>query len=122
MKLRFIRKGRGVLIFLLLAAMSTVICLAIYVSVQQTYRNNANDPQVEAAQTISNVMDQGVPADAITGQSDQVDLEKSLSLFISIFDKDGKLVSSTGKIGNDSPTPPPGMFDYLKAHGQERFT
>src|SRR2546421_254331 len=102
--------------------MSTVVSFAIYASVQQTYRSNANDPQIKAAQTISNVMDQGVPADSITGQGDQVDLEKSLSLFISIFDKDGKLVSSTGKLGQDSPTPPSGMFDYLRAHGQERFT
>lgn len=122
MKLMLVRKRPGILIFLLLAAMSTIIAFAVFAGVQQTYRSNANDPQIEAVQTIASVLGQGVPPEAITGQGDTVDIENSLSLFVSIYDKDGKLASSSGKLGEDSPTPPSGIFEYLRKNDKQRFT
>jgi hypothetical protein len=116
------KRFRGLVIFILLAAMVTVIAGTIYSTVQQAYREGANDPQIEAADTIADLLNQGAPADAIVGQSGNVDMAKSLSLFIMIFDKDGKAIASSGKLNDNIPTPPSGVFDYLKKHTEERFT
>jgi hypothetical protein len=39
-----------------------------------------------------------------------------------IFDKDGKVVGSSGKLGADSPTPPSGVFDRTKQKNDDIFT
>jgi hypothetical protein len=122
MNLSFLHKFRGLVFFIILAAMSTLICLAIFGAVQQSYRNGANDPQVEASEEIVNVINKGAPADAIVGNSQPVEIDKSLSPFVTIFDKDGKVVGSSGKLGADSPTPPSGVFDRTKQKNDDIFT
>jgi len=122
MNLSSFGRVRPLLMFILVAAMVTGISLTIYASVQQSYRQGANDPQIEATEAVGDLLDQGAPPDGILGQSSGVDMSKSLSLFIIIFDKDGKVTASSGKLGDTTPAPPSGIFDYLKSHDQERFT
>ncbi len=114
-------KNRGRSIFLVLAAMVTVLTLSSYALVQQVYRSNANDPQIEATLAIADLIDKGAPAEAIVGQS-SIDIENSLSLFVVIYDKDGKVVAGSGKLKNTVPTPPSGVFAYLKNKSEDRFT
>ena len=113
---------RSLVIFVLLVGIVTVIAGGIYVSVQQTYRNNANDPQIDAAEQIADLLSQGAPAQAILGQSSSVDIAKNLSLFIIIFDKDTKPVSASGKLNGQIPVPPKGVFDSLKNRDENKFT
>lgn len=113
---------RTTIIFLLLVALVTVIFGTIYGVVQQTYRNNANDPQVEVVDQVSNLISQDIPLDAILGSSDQIDMAKSLGLFVMIFDKDKKLVSASAQLDGQTPTPPDGTFDSAKQDGGNRFT
>jgi hypothetical protein len=115
-------KYRAWLIFLVMAAMVTLVAATVFAAVQQNYRSNANDPQVEAVETLEQVLKQGVPPELITSQGDTVDMKNSLALFVMIFDKDGKSLASSGKLGESSPTPPAGVFDYLRAHDYDRFT
>ncbi len=113
---------RSVVIFLLLVVLSTVIFGAMYGAVQQNYRNGANDPQVEVVDQVAAVIKQDIPLDAILGSADQVDVAQSLSLFVMIFDKDKKLVSSSAQVDGQVPTPPQGTFDSANKEGGNRFT
>ncbi len=109
--------------FVVLAALVTVIFGTIHVAVQQSYRTNANDPQVEVTGQVADVMNQNVPLDAIVSDADQIEMGKSLSLFVMIFDKDKNLVGASAALDGKSPTLPDGTFEYAKSHGSEnRFT
>ncbi len=52
------------LIWLLSAAILTIIFGTIYVTVQQIYRQSANDPQIELTQEVVKTLEQGAPVDA----------------------------------------------------------
>lgn len=118
----FLSRTRSFVVFVLLAGMSTVTMASIYATVQQSYRSNANDPQIEASEAIAEALHGDVPPDAIVGQNDPLDISKTLSLFIILFDREGKVVGSSGKLGNSTPTPPKGVFDFAKNHSDDRFT
>lgn len=122
MKLGFVSSFPKTSVFIVLAAISSLICLTVYAAVQQSYRSNANDPQIEATEQISALMAQGAPASAIIGQSNPVEVSKSLSLFVMIFDKDGKLAAANAKLGGSDLTLPSGIIDRAKQQGQLRFT
>jgi hypothetical protein len=102
--------------------MSTVVALAIYAAVQQNYRLTANDPQIEVAQTIADEVKGGIPAESIIGQTGTIDMSASLSLFAMVFDKDGKLLGTSGILGDQQPTPPQGAIDMARNKGENRFT
>ncbi len=121
MSKKMFSKYRGTSLFIILAAIVTVISVTIYTSAQQVYRSSADDPQVEAAQAISDLIAKGTPPEAIVGQN-ATDISNSLSLFVVILDKDGKVVAGSGKLNNAVPVPPSGVIDYLKKHSEERFT
>ena len=122
MRFSFVSEYKKTVVFIVLAVMVTLISGTIYVSVQQVYRNDANDPQVEAVEKIIELLNQGAPAEAITAQSSPVDMSKSLSLFIIIYDKDGKEIASSANLNNNSPTLPSGVMDYVKTRNEHRFT
>lgn len=119
---KFVRSHRFLSIFLTLAVLCIVIMGTIYVTVQQNYRQGANDPQIEATEEIANAMEQGLGADSIINPDNSIDISKSLSMFLIIFDKDGKMLAGSGKLGDNVPIPPQGVIDYTKANGGDRFT
>ncbi len=114
-------KNRVRTLFLALAAIVTVIAATGFALAQQTYRAYANDPQIEATVAIADLINKGAPVEAIVGQS-SVDIKTSLSLFVIIYDKDGKVSAGSGKLGESVPTPPSGVFTYLKNKPENRFT
>jgi Na+-translocating ferredoxin:NAD+ oxidoreductase RnfG subunit len=122
MDVSFVNKNRKVVAFVVLAAINTVIAGTIYAAVQQTYRNAANDPQVDAVEQINALLAQGAPAEAIIGQSAPVDMVKSSSLFVIIYDKDGKVIGSSATLDKNTPSLPSGVIDYTKSHNTDRFT
>jgi hypothetical protein len=118
----FLERSRSLVVFVLLAALVTVIAGAITVGVQQNYRMSANDPQVDATEQIATLVSEGAPPEAIVGQGSPVDMSSSLALFVMIFDKDGKQLASSGKLGTATTTPPSGIFDTAKKTDSYRFT
>ncbi len=113
---------KTITIFVVLLALFTVIFGTVMIAVQQSYRTNANDPQVEVTGQVAEVMNQNVPLDAIVSDADQIEMDKSLSLFVMIFDKDKKLAGSSAVIDGQPPTPPDGTFEVAKKEGENRFT
>jgi len=107
--------------YLLLIALVTIITLIIYAAVQQTYRTNANDPQIQLAQDMAEKITQGKSVDNIL-KADTVDIEKSLAPFIALYDASGKPLNSTGSLNGKMPQPPAGIFEVAKKEGQHTIT
>jgi len=106
-----------------IAAAGTVVLLIAYVAIQQDYRQNANDPQIEFAGNAIVALSSGYKPDALISALPKVDMAKSLSVFAMIFDDSGKLVASSALNGNAQPfVPPHGVLDYVLAHGEDRVT
>lgn len=113
---------RTLIIFLLLALLSTLIFGSIYVAGNQILRSLADDPQVEVVEQVANLMKQDIPLEAILGQAEQIDISENNGLFVMIFDKDKKLVGSSAVIGEETPQLPTESFDTANASTGNRFT
>ncbi|HSX18909.1 MAG TPA: hypothetical protein VLE91_02110 [Candidatus Saccharimonadales bacterium] len=107
--------------FLPLAVLITGMCALVYGAVQQDERQRANDPQIEISENIATYLKSGQnPATLNLGQP--IDISKSLSPFVMVFDANGKLVMSSAQLNGKDPNFPQGVLDSAKAKGQSRVT
>lgn len=104
-----------------IAAAVTLLCGVMYLMIQQTYRMDANDPQLQYAEGIRTALEGGTTADQITGAT-KIDIAKSLDPFIIIYDTSKKIVGSSAILGNESPSIPTGVLDEVAKKGEERVT
>jgi hypothetical protein len=97
----------------------TIIYFTMYVIVQQNYRMNANDPQIQMAQ------DQAVNLNSTEGTGlsygQKIDISTTLTTFNVVFDKNQKLLTPI-TVKNETPSVPSGVFSYTAKHGEDRFT
>jgi hypothetical protein len=106
---------------MVLAAISTVLALALYTIPQQVLRQGANDPQIQLAGDLAARLEQGVaPADAVPAGS--VDIARSLSPFVIAYDDQGRPLASQAQLDGKTPVPPIGVFNYVRQHGEERIS
>lgn len=113
---------RALAIFINLTVLATVIFATVFLSVQQSYRTNANDPQIEVVGQVEDVIKQDVPLDAIVSEAEQINMAESLSLFVMIFDNNRQLVGSSATLDGQPPTPADNVFSVAKEQGESRFT
>jgi hypothetical protein len=120
--------SRPVLLFnaLVLAGISSVLALALYLIPQQVLRNDANDPQIEMATNLAARLDSygvmgGLQQGALVG-SGVVDMARSLSPFLIVYDDQGRALGSNAQLNGQTPVLPKGVFDYVRTHGEERVT
>lgn len=113
----------GFLHWLPTAVITLVAFMTIYATVQQSYRQGANDPQVQIAEDAVLKLGASAPVAEIVPTA-QVDLRRSLDTWITIADTNGQVVaSSAGTLnGVDHPVPPKGVLENAKLHGQNRIT
>lgn len=107
--------------WLVTAAVSTVLCLLVYASTQQVLRQTANDPQIQMAEDAANSLLNGTEISYVVPTSN-IDISKSLSPFIIVYNKDGVAVTSNGTLHGKIPSPPSGVFDHARINGQNRLT
>ena len=104
-----------------LAGISTVLALALYAIPQQVLRNGADDPQVQLATDAAARLEGGAAAtDAVP--AGEVDMARSLAPFVIAYDDRGQPLASQAKLGGSVPSLPPGVFDYVRTHGEERVS
>lgn len=99
----------------------TMLTGLIYVAVQQNYRQNANDNQIEIISGLVEPLAQGQSPEALNSAQKQ-DISKTLSPFVMVFNDKGKVVASTADLNGSVPTVPSGMLEAAKAKGQSRVT
>jgi hypothetical protein len=115
--------ARPTLIFnaFVLAALSTGLALALYAIPQHVLRAGANDPQIAIAGDLVAKLAQGFPpADAIP--AGRVDIARSLSPFVIVYDDQGKPLASQAELNGTIPALPPGVFYNVRQHGEERLS
>ena len=108
--------------FLPLALLTSSFSLLIYVSVQQVYRQSANDPQIQQAEDVARLILAGRSATMVASSDNPVEISLSLAPFVAVFDDQGRLLSSTGKLHSEEIRIPSGTFDYARTHLEHRFT
>ncbi|MCL4395760.1 MAG: hypothetical protein M1482_13325 [Chloroflexi bacterium] len=114
--------ARNVLRFWLpLAVVITLLAGLLYGVVQQVNRISANDPQIQLAQDAASALSAGEPV-ALVVPADKVDIAHSLAPYVVAFDDSGKVVASSGYLNGAYPALPSGVFDYVRANGEDRIT
>ena len=91
----------------------------IYVSVQQNLRQGANDPQIQVAEDLADRLN---PQTQIPNFSQTIDLRKSLSTFVIVYNHDGKPIASTAYLDNQIPSPPIGVLQFAEKNRENRVT
>jgi hypothetical protein len=95
----------------------------VAVAVQQNYRMSANDPQIQIAEDVSTAINNGSAApDAIVSPTPTSDIAASLSAFVTVFSSTTTPIGSSVALNGKLPTLPAGVFSYVNAHGEDRFT
>lgn len=106
---------------LVLALILTLWGFPAAMTLQGVMRGAADQPQIQMAQNYASAIASGKLAeDAIpTGH---LDLATSLEPFTILYSADGKPLRSSGYLDEAVPTPPTGVFDYLRTHPTDKFT
>lgn len=107
--------------YLPLAAAITGVCGLIYLSAQQVLRMNANDPQVQVAEDAAARLADGDSPPAVI-PAGQVDLARSLGLYVIVFDAQEKPLGSNAVLHGEIPPMPAGLLAYARQHGEDRVT
>ncbi len=107
-------------LWLPLAVAITLLSGLLYVVTQQNYRMTANDPQIQIAEDVTQILESGQDPAALNGQN-QSDLRNSLSTFILVYDKDGKPIAGNGQIDGKTPEFPKGALEEAN-DGENRIT
>ena len=103
------------LAWLPIAAAVVAMTGLVYVTVQQSLRSGANDPQIQIAGDFAAQLGGGADPVALLGTS-KVDLATSLSPYAIVFDDAGHPVASTGILGGAVPVPPAGVLRAARDH------
>jgi hypothetical protein len=95
----------------------------VYAALQQSYRQNANDPQIGLAGDIAAQMSAGsLPEDAVDTRSIKIDPRKSLATFGIIVTSAGNVTASSMEMDGATPLPPKGVLTAATLDHQNRIT
>jgi hypothetical protein len=103
------------------AAATTALCGLVFVSVQQSLRQSANDPQIQMAEEAATALSRGASAESVL-PSAQLDIARSLAPFTVVYDSRGTVIGSSGLLHGQSPHLPSGVLDNVRQHGESRLT
>jgi len=112
---------RAFLYWLPVALCVTVLSGLVYVAVQQSYRQSANDPQIQMAEGAAVLLEEGARPQDVVGGS-KVDMTSSRAPFIIVYDPLGHVVASSAQLQSTMPGIPPGVFDSVRTSGEDRLT
>jgi|KBSMisStandDraft_5_1062788.scaffolds.fasta_scaffold02593_12 hypothetical protein len=114
-------KSRFIISQLAAVLIITMIIALVYATVQQNYRGNANDPQVQMVTDVSNKLARMASIEQFFN-GDTIDLAQSLGLFVVLYDEGGKPIRSSAIFRGVAPQLPSGVFDFVRNNGEERVT
>jgi hypothetical protein len=123
---------RPALIFnaVVLSVLATGLALALYAIPQHVLRSGANDPQIAMATDmranlerggLSEMLQQGA-LPALIGGSARLDIARSLSPFVIVYDDQGRPLASQAELDGQTPAPPRGVFENVRQNGEARIS
>lgn len=113
--------GKVLKIWLIIVFTVTILLGTVYLAIQQSYRQDANDPQIQMAEDTANAMKSGTFYPGLKNLN-PVDIANSLSPFTLVYDTKGDIISSNALLNDQTPTLPSGVLDYVRSHGEDRIT
>jgi hypothetical protein len=99
----------------------SAFCFLVYAAVQQSYRQSADDPQVQMANDAADALAEGHSAEALV-PAIKVSMEKSLAPFLIIYDSNGHELASSALLDGQTPALPNGVLDSTKQLGENRIS
>jgi hypothetical protein len=108
-------------VWLPFAVTITAFCALAYATVQQAYRQGANDPQIQMAQDVAYALEQGKSIEEVV-PAEKIDMERSLAPFYIVYDLSEQPVAGTGYLNDSLQTLPQGVLEYTSEQGQNRIT
>jgi hypothetical protein len=103
------------------AVVVTAFCALTYAAVQQSFRQNANDPQIQIAEDTADALAEGKNVETVV-PADKVSVSKSLAPFLIVYDAKGNMVASSVVLDGKTPELPDGVLDSTKGLGENRVT
>lgn len=104
-----------------LAVAITLLCGLVYAAVQQSYRQGANDPQVQMATDAAAALGAGQPASAVVPAA-KVQMASSLAPYLVVYDDAGRVLAASAELNGTTPPLPPGVLDAARTRGENRVT
>lgn len=101
------------------AAIITLACGIIYVTVQQDFRLSANDPQLQMAQDAAIAIDKGTDPKNLTGTNASLEISQELSPFLMVYDPSGSLIAGNARLNGKPLKIPQGVIDYIRKNGRD---
>jgi hypothetical protein len=95
--------------------------MLVYAAVQQAYRQDANDPQIQMADDTASALADGKNASLLVS-TQKVSVAKSLAPFLIIYDANGNEMASSVVLDGATPQLPDGVLDSTKKLGENRIT
>jgi len=104
-----------------LAIVAAGLCGLVYLTVQQSLRMVANDPQIQMAEDAASSLNAGSKIETVV-PSTRVEIAESLAPFMIVFDDSGKILASSAALHGEVPTYPSGVLEYTRQKRQDRVT
>jgi len=104
-----------------LAIATSGLCALVYLTVQQSLRMGANDPQIQMAEDAASQLNAGASVESVVSSA-KVEIAASLAPFMIVFDKSGIVLASSATLHGAVPAFPGGVLDYVRKNGQDRVT
>ena len=102
---------------MMLAALVSIILLTIYATVQQSYRTGLNDPQMQIAGDLRLQIEKGGSIESYF-RNDTIDIRRSLSPFIVLYDNTGKPIRYDALLDGKPPQVPADIFFEVRQEGE----
>jgi hypothetical protein len=99
----------------------TVLAGLLYGAVQQSFRQTANDPQIQIAEDAAAQLESGQSVQAVVGGA-KVDMARSLAPFLIVYDDAGNVLAASVQLNGATPELPPGVFTSVRQAGEDRLT
>ncbi|MET0779669.1 MAG: hypothetical protein ABWY71_02430 [Candidatus Saccharimonadales bacterium] len=105
----------------LAAAVLVTLCFgAAYITLRQSLRLGANDPQISMTQdAAATVRRDSKPSDLLSGR---VEMAYSMAPFVIVYDKMGNVVTGNGFLDGEIPVIPIGVLRHTPIHGTHAVT
>jgi hypothetical protein len=94
----------------------------IYLLAQQDMRRSANEALMQYAAGAMKKMDAGMPVQEAMNEFEPVDIERSLSPYMIVYDSNRKVIAGNGLLHGKVPVPPNGTFAYAAQNGPHRMS
>jgi hypothetical protein len=101
------------------AAIITLMCGIIYITAQQNFRMNANDPQYQMIEDAANAINNGADAKSLVTSTTNIEISKSLAPFLVIYDAAKNIIATNAILNGKALTIPPGVLTYVQKNGRD---